>query len=70
MLTEQLVDPHPSPVMAHSYVMESKNAHPVLDGVPKQLWATHKYDVSLIKDATPLVVVLKLAQQATVSSET
>ena len=31
--------------------------HPALKGVQKELWATHKYDVGLIRDSTPLVVV-------------
>ena len=38
---------------------ESIKNHPVLNGVPEQLWSTHKYDVGLIKDATPMVVVPK-----------
>ncbi|XP_042251981.1 uncharacterized protein LOC121886123 [Thunnus maccoyii] len=58
--TIQLADQFP--LVVHNFVMdsfESKENHPALEGVPKQLWATHKYDVGLIKDATPLVVVPK-----------
>lgn len=62
--TVQLTDPDLSSTTVHNFVMNipesKKNAHPKMEGVPKQLWATHKYDVRLIKDATPLVVVPKL----------
>lgn len=60
--TVQLSDFDPSSTIVHNFVVDSlksKKNHPALEGVPNTLWATHKYDVGLIKDATPLVVVLK-----------
>ena len=46
-------------VVTQTFVCDDKEMHPVLKGVPETLWATHKYDVGLMKDATPLVVVPK-----------
>lgn len=46
------------PIMhvSHTMVKKSKVDMAELSAVPSELWSTHKYDVGLMKDATPLVI--------------